>query len=158
MMFAETASSRPLVNVAAMGAGLIAGMVIALTSTPTEPPPQQQRVRTPITPMRGCAERAARVAPPARVHHGDPTLSYRDVLVEARDRLQACVTGDGVGYRLALVIAPTGKVSSVEVKADAEDISQIDLKAVRCLERAVSPLAFPQAPHDVRMSTYISPR
>lgn len=155
MMFAETASSRPLVSVASTGAGLIAGMIIALTATPTEAP---HRARGAITPMRGCVERARPAAAPTRVHHGDPTLSYRDVLMSARDSLQACVTGEGVGYRVAIAIASTGSVTSVEVKADATDISKIDLKTVKCLEGAVSALAFPSAPHDVRLSTYVSQR
>ena len=159
MRIAETTRTRSLIALATVSTLALAGVFVASTQATSATP--HARARTPITPMRGCGASPRVARPPAArpsVHPQGTTASFRDVLWGARDQLQACVTHGSVGYRLMLEIAPTGKVRSVEVKANADDLSKVDLKVVKCLETAASPLVFPQAPHEVRMSTTISAR
>lgn len=150
-LLAESARTRAaLLLAAAVTAGT--AVVAIVTSSPA---PERREARARVHEMRGCGTRARAVEAPPPVQAEDP---YVAALRSARPALDACMAGhDDLQVRLAVDIGPTGKVVNVEVKTIAKDVAAIDLKVVKCVQTAVSPLGFPATGRDTRISTFLQP-
>lgn len=149
MRFAEIVSTRAMIVVGALSVGTL----IAATWECTKPAPVVKQ--QPVRPMRGCGQTRVRPAPPPVVAP-IPHNSHADVLIAARETLSACMTNQKVSVRLALDISPEGRVTNVVVKANTDDVSQLDMHVVKCLNSAVSPLVFPRGDATVRISTHLT--
>jgi len=150
MRFAETGSTRAMIVV-----GALSVLTLAAATWETAPAPRTHEPR-PVRPMRGCGQ-ARRAAPPP-VAAAEHRNSHADTLIAARDALSTCMHGQTVPVRLALDISASGRVTSVEVKAMTDDLAQMDMHVVKCVNAAVSPLAFPRGDHGIRISTHLAPR
>lgn len=152
-LFAESARTRcALVLAAAVTAGT--AIVALATSTPTADEP-----RAPVHKMRGCGT-TARTAEPRVQAEDRPAAEdpYVAALRSAAPALDACMKGhDELQVRLAVDIGADGAVTNVEVKTIAKDVAAIDLKVVKCVQTAVSPLAFPATGKATRISTFLRP-
>lgn len=147
MRIAETTRSCSLVALSA-----VASLSLVAVTWATAPAPAPT-VRTPLQPMRGCGGPVAK-APLAPPKHN----SFADTLIGARESLTACMKNQPVDIRLSLEISEAGRATSVEVKALTDDVSQIDLRVVKCLDGVVSGLTFPRGPNAVRVSTHLTQR
>jgi len=149
MRLAETVGTR---WVLVLGTLASAG-ALALTlpgSTPTQP-------RTPVRPYHGCTTgKLARPAPPPKAPAGD---FYFETLKSVGDELTSCVVNHaGVTVRLSIDVAPSGRVQNIEVRTFAENLANVDLHVVSCLQTVVSPLVFPASDVELRkVSVYLDP-
>jgi len=148
MRFAEIVSTRAMIVVGALSVGTL----IAATWECSKP----ARAHEPraVTPMRGCGQARVRPAPPPVVAPVQRN-GYADTLIAARDSLSACMTNQKVSVRLSLDISPAGRVTNVMVKANTDDVSQLDMHVVKCLNTAVSPLQFPRGSEGTMLSTHL---
>ena len=149
-LFAESARTRcALLLATAVTAGT--AIVAVATSASTA----KDEVRAPVHKMRGCGTKARAAEAPPPVQAEDP---YVATLRSARPALDACMQGhDDLQIRLAVDIGVDGKVTNVEVKTIAKDVAAIDLKVVKCVQTAVSPLEFPATASTTRISTFLRP-
>jgi hypothetical protein len=137
-----------------LAAAVTAGTAIAFVAT-SAPASNASEPRPHVHKMRGCgtAARAALATPPVQAE--DP---YVATLRSARPALDACMQGhDDLQVRLAVDIDGTGQVANVEVKTIAKDVAAIDMKVVKCVQTAVSPLVFPATGAPTRISTFLRP-
>ncbi len=108
--------------------------------------------REPVRAMHGCGARAPKAVPPP-VQTEDP---YVVTLRSAGNALAACVADHpDVQVRLAIDVALDGRVSNVEVRAVSDDLANVDLHIVSCVQTAVSSLQFPAASNTKRISTFL---
>lgn len=107
----------------------------------------QRHVKTP----RACRAWQRVALPPHEVTGAD----YRDVLLATKPALEACIVKakHDVTYALTASIRLDGTVESVDVKAESADLRKVDLKAVKCIENAMSGTKFPPANAPKRVST-----
>lgn len=147
---AESARTRCALLLAAT---VITGTAIAAVATSrTDAAPEP---RAPVHKMRGCGTKARAAEAPAPVQAEDP---YVATLRSARTALDACMKGhDELQIRLAVDIGADGRVTNVEVKTIAKDVAAIDMKVVKCVQTAVSPLEFPATGNSTRISTFLRP-
>ena len=127
--------------------------IVAVATSTAESKADQPRAH--VHKMRGCGTKArdAQATPPVQAE--DP---YVATLRSARPALDACMQGhDDLQIRLAVDIGAGGKVENVEVKTIAKDVAAIDLKVVKCVQTAVSPLVFPATGNPTRISTFLRP-
>lgn len=137
-----------------LATAVTAGTAILAIAT-SSPAPSSEEPRGPVHKMRGCGTRAraAQAAPPVQAE--DP---YVATLRSARPALEVCMRGaDGVQVRLALDLSAAGVVENVEVRTMADDVAKIDMRIVKCVQSAVSGLAFPTADAPKRISTFLRP-
>jgi hypothetical protein len=145
MKLAESVGVRSalVLSVLATGALLAAAFPCAAAKNP---PP-----REPVRAMHGCGARAAKVAPPVQAE--DP---YVVTLRSAREGLAACITEHpDLQVRVAIDVDLDGSVSNVEVRAISDDLANIDLGIVKCVQTQVSSLRFPAASNTKRISTFL---
>jgi hypothetical protein len=147
MRIAETTRSCSLV---ALGTLATVSLIAVTWATAPSPAPE---MRSPLRPMRGCAEHVKAAPLPAPKHN-----SFADTLIDAREALTACMKNTPVDVRLSVEISEAGRATSVEVKALTDDVSQLDLHVVKCLDGVVSGLSFPRGPNAVRVSTHLTQR
>ena len=148
-LFAESARTRCALLLAAAVTAGTAIVAVATSGSPTADEP-----RAPVHKMRGCGTkmRAAEAAPaPAQE---DP---YVATLRSVAPALDACMAGHDFQVRLAVDIGADGAVTNVEVKTIAKDVAAIDMKVVKCVQTAVSPLQFPSTGTTTRISTFLRP-
>jgi hypothetical protein len=148
MRFAESARTRCALVLSTL---VTAGLAFAAWPTASA---ETAEPRGPVKKMRGCG--APRYhAPPVQAQGEDP---YVATLRTARPALEACVSKHpGLQIRLALDVAPSGRVTNVEVRAITDDIATLDLHIVKCVQGAVSPLVFPESAEAKRISTFLKP-
>ncbi len=150
MRFAEIVSTRAMIVVGALSVGTL----IAATWECAKP--ARTHEPRPVKPMRGCGQARARaLPPPVPVAAPVQRNGYADTLIAARDSLSACMTNQKVSVRLTLDISPAGRVTNVQVKANTDDVSQLDMHVVKCLNTAVSPLQFPRGDNATMISTHL---
>jgi len=148
MRFAEIVSTRAMIVVGALSVGTL----VAATWECAKP--ARAHAPRPVSPMRGCGQARVRPAPPPVVAPVQRN-GHAETLIAARDALSACMANQSVSVRLALDISPEGRVTNVLVKANTDDVSQLDMHVVKCLNTAVSPLQFPRGSEATRISTHL---
>jgi outer membrane biosynthesis protein TonB len=152
MRIAETTGSRAMIAICALS---VFALIAATWETAA---PARTHEPRPVRPMRGCNQGRARVAPPPVVAAEVQRNGHADTLIGARDVLSACMRDQTVPVRVSLDISADGRVTSVEVRAMADDLAQLDMHVVKCLNAAVSPLVFPRGDAAVRISTHLTAR
>jgi hypothetical protein len=146
MKFAETAGSRCALVLSTLVTGAV--LVAAWPTAAAE----RTAPREPVRKMHGCGARAAVVAPPP-VQAEDP---YVVTLRSARDGLAACISDHPeLQVRVAIDVDLDGSVSNVEVRAISDNVANIDLHIVKCVQTQVSSLHFPAAANTKRISTFL---
>ena len=108
---------------------------------------QHRHVKAP----RACRE-WQRAAPP---RHEVTGADYRDILLATKPALESCLVKakHDVTYALTANIRMDGTVESVDVKAESADLRKVDLKAVKCIENAMTGTTFPPTNAPKRVST-----
>ena len=146
MRFAESAGTRCALVLSTLVTA--AALALAWPAGATKHVPQG-----PLQRMHGCGAKApATQAEPPRE---DP---YVATLRSARASLASCMANHpDVQVRLSIDIAASGMVDNVEVKTIARDLANVDLKMVKCVQTAVTPLRFPPAADRKRISTFLKP-
>lgn len=147
MRFAESVRTRCALILSTLATA--GALVYAWPTAGAQPEAPRRGVHS----MRGCGagHRIAKVDPPAE----DP---YVVALRSARPLLEHCMANHpDVQVRLSIDIAPSGRVENVEVKTIADNLANVDLKIVKCVETAVSTLEFPVAADPKRISTFLKP-
>jgi len=108
----------------------------------------------PLQAMHGCGARPRAVVAQVQPVVEDP---YVATLRGARVELEKCMaTHPEMQVRLAIDVAPSGKVDNVEVRTSANDLTKVDLHVVKCVQAAVSPLEFPSSADPKRISTFLN--
>lgn len=149
MWFADSAGTRCALVLSTLSTLLIGGAVGLTWSARAD----REVPRGPVHRMHGCGanEPVARAEPPRE----DP---YVATLRSARVSLEHCMAKHpDVQVRLSIDITASGLVENVEVKSIAKDLASVDLKMVKCVETAVTPLRFPAAADPKRISTFLKP-
>lgn len=106
-----------------------------------------------------CGGAKSRKLAPAHVEAKTDGATYRDALLVAQPALQRCMdrfAGHDVAYRVSVNVGPNGRVVDVEVKAESQNLADVNLHAVACIEKAISPLAFPRSEGTKRVSTRLT--
>ena len=143
MKFAESVGTHAALVLSTLATGAM--LVLAWPTAAAEKPVPRERVSK----MHGCGTRAAKVAPPVE----DP---YVVTLRSVRDGLAACIADHPVlQVRVAIDVDLDGSVSNVEVRAISDDVANIDLRVVKCVQTQVSSLQFPAASNTKRISTFL---
>lgn len=153
MRFAEITAPRTLLALASVTTLALAGATLI-----TCPAPAAAKVaRTPLVPMRGCAERAKAVPPPyygpapAHAPHGD---AFRRVLNAAAPTLASCLPEGASGpVRLSIEINSDGEVRGAELTEHGVRVADDDTQT--CVLAVVSGLDFPTAPHGITLTTHL---
>jgi hypothetical protein len=144
MKFAESVGTRAALVLSTLATGAL--LALAWPTAAAEKPVSREPVRK----MHGCGARAA-VPAPAPVE--DP---YVVTLRSVRDGLAACIADHpALQVRVAIDVDLDGSVSNVEVRAISDDVANIDLRVVKCVQTQVSSLQFPSASNTKRISTFL---
>lgn len=145
MKLAESAGSRLALVLSAVATGALVAAAWPCGAAAERPAP-----REPVRAMHGCGARAATVAtPPVE----DP---YVVTLRSAREGLAACIADyPELQVRLAIDLDVDGRVGNVEVRAISENLANVRLDTVRCVQAQVSHLQFPAAAEPKRISTFL---
>lgn len=157
MKLAETVRSRCALVLVSVAVGATA--IVAASKTCDHARRQhdaEQIKRTGLKTWRGCHQRVAKPAPsPVREASG---ADYHDVLYAARPAFEACMREqpEGVAYSVRAQIDASGRVRSVDVRGQNEDLSKVDLHVVKCIEQTISVLQFPPKEASVA-TTFITP-
>jgi len=149
MTLVESVRSRWFLGLAAVAfAGSVAAVALQPCPHAATKSVQHRKVSTP----RACREWTRTAAPVQRAITG---ADYRDVLVTAKPALDRCIqkAKRDVTYSLTAYIRMDGTVEKVDVKAESNNLRKVDLKAVQCIESAVSRTKFPAANAPKMVST-----
>lgn len=143
MKLAESVGSRTALVLSALATGALFAATWPCHAAEKPAP------RGPVRAMHGCGAKVAKVAPPVE----DP---YVVTLRSARDGLAACIADHPeLQVRLAIDVGLDGRVENVEVRAISDNLANVDLGIVRCVQRQVSSLQFPVASNTKRISTFL---
>ncbi len=145
MKLAESAVSRSALVLSALATGALVAAAWPCGAAAKKPVP-----RAPVRAMHGCGARVAKPAPPPAE---DP---YVVTLRSAREDLAACIADHPeLQVRLAIDVGTTGRVENVEVRAISEDLRNVHLSTVHCVQRVASGLQFPTSAEPKRISTFL---
>jgi len=136
----------------------LAAVTFAASFAAVATQPCSHAKRTAATPHRhvkaprACRESPRTTPPPP---HEVTGADYRDILLDTKPALEACLVKakHDVTYALTANIRMDGTVESVDVKAESSDLRKVDLKAVKCIENAMTSTKFPAANAPKRVST-----
>ena len=155
MRFAEITAPRTLLALASVTTLALAGATLMTCPRPAA----AKVVRTPLQPLRGCAEGAkAKAEPPpyygpraGERHHGK---AFREVLTAAVPTLASCLPeGTGGPVRLTIQIRGDGQVREAELTEHGVRVAADDTQT--CVMAVVSGLAFPTSPHPITLTTHL---
>lgn len=154
MRFAEITAPRTLLALASVTTLALAGATLMTCPSPAA----AKVVRTPLQPMRGCAERAKAHAEPPPYYgprqgerHGK---LFREVLTAAVPTLASCLPeGTDGPVRLTIQIRGDGQVREAELTEHGVRVAADDTQT--CVMAVVSGLAFPTSPHPITLTTHL---
>ncbi len=152
MRFAEITTPRTLLALASVTTLALAGATLMTCPRPAA----AKVVRTPLTPMRGCAERARAEPPPyygprAGERHGK---GYRQVLNAAVPTLASCLPeGTDGPVRLTIQIRGDGQVREAELTEHGVRVADDDTQT--CVMAVVAGLGFPTSPHPITLTAHL---
>jgi hypothetical protein len=147
MRFAESARTCCALVLASL---VTAGLAVATWPTASA---ESEQPRGPVQKMRGCGTKRVHAPTPVQPPREDP---YVATLRSARPAFEACLTAYPADQvRVAIDLSTSGRVTNIEVRTMGDDIAQLDLRLVKCVQGAVSSLEFPASAEPKRISTFL---